>query len=288
MIRELIQEPIVQFVLVLCTLVILTYWNWAGAKRKREKIEFGRIKIAIGNDQILGKREKQDDSFATEETEYGIIAVVADGIGGLTNGKLASQLAVETVIEEFRRQENEIGNNPEYFFQTAAKRANQAITNTFGDVHGGTTLVIAVFIHSVLYYASVGDSSLLLVRRGKFIPLTKKQNLATWLEQQYQAGEITREEALLVPASRRLTEYVGHDGFLGIEVSIRPIPLQEGDRIFLYTDGVESLSQMELESFLNQSGEPDDIVHELMKRIRQKELPHQDNATAILLEIEKV
>lgn len=288
MIGDIIQEPVVQLVLALCTLVILTYWNWAGVRLRQKKPEERNHSVKIGNDQILGKREKQDDSFATEETEYGLLAVIADGIGGLTNGKLASQLAVEAVVEEFRRQENEIGNNPEYFFQTAAKRANQVITNTFGDVHGGTTLVIAVLLHSVLYYASAGDSSLLLVRKGKLIPLTKKQNLAAWLEKQYQEGEITREEALFVPASRRLTDYVGHDGFFGIEVSARPIPLQEGDRLLLYTDGVESLSQMELEEVLSGNGHPDDIVHSLMEQIRQKQMPHQDNATAILLEIEKV
>lgn len=59
-------------------------------------------KIEIGNGQTIGRRDEQDDYFSTAETNNGTIAVLADGISGLANGRMASTVAVNTFIEEFK------------------------------------------------------------------------------------------------------------------------------------------------------------------------------------------
>lgn len=69
----------------------------------------------IGNAQTIGTREKQDDSFATSVRGYGIMAIVADGIGGYINGNLASQITVATFLDEFEKRD--VTENLSYFFK---------------------------------------------------------------------------------------------------------------------------------------------------------------------------
>lgn len=284
MIGDMLREPSIQSALVLSVLLVITVWNYVGHNSRYQKERVVTGEIVIGNAQIMGRRQKQEDSFATAETEYGTIAIVADGIGGLSNGKLASTLAVQAVLEEF--QKGDMTANPDYFFQNAARKANSIVKNTFRDISGGTTLMIVVIVRSVLYFGFVGDSMVGIYRKKRFIPLNRKQNVAAFLEQQYLAGEITREEAKEIPNQRRLIQYIGQDGFSKIEVEKRPVLLRKGDRICVYTDGVETLTQIEMEQLFAMQGHPDDIVHFMMDAIERKRIPYQDNATAILMDIQ--
>lgn len=283
MIGEMLKEPSVQSALILSVLLVITVWNYAGYRSRCQKETRAAGEIIIGNAQTIGRRQKQEDSFATAETEYGTIAVVADGIGGLSNGKLASSLAVQAVVEEF--QKGDMTANPEYFFQTAARKANRVVKNAFGDIPGGTTLMIVVIVRAVLYFGFTGDSMVGIYRKKRFIPLNTKQNVAAFLEQKYLEGEITREAAEEIPNQKRLMQYIGRDGFSNIEVEERPVLLKKGDRICVYTDGVETLTQIEMEQFLARQGHPDDIAHFMMDAIERKRVPYQDNATAILMDI---
>lgn len=284
MIMEILQEPVIQCALVLSVLFVLTVWNYVKHYDCGLRVERAVGEIVIGNAQIIGRRQKQEDSFATAQTEYGTIAVVADGIGGLSNGKLASQLAVQAVVEEFQKGDSTA--NLDYFFQTAARKANHAVKHVFGDIPGGTTLMIVVIVRSVLYFGYTGDSMVGIYRNKRFIPLSIKQNVAAFLEKQYLAGEITRETAEEIPNQRRLMYYIGQDGFSNLEVEKRPILLKKKDRICVYTDGTETLTQIEMEQFLASQGHPDDVAHFMMDAIERKKIPYQDNATIILLDME--
>ncbi|MGV2806091.1 serine/threonine-protein phosphatase, partial [Clostridium perfringens] len=55
----------------------------------------------IGNAQTIGKREEQDDYFSSSTTKIGTMAVIADGISGLSHGRMASTLAVTVFSREY-------------------------------------------------------------------------------------------------------------------------------------------------------------------------------------------
>ena len=57
--------------------------------------------IRIGNDQDPGARRDQQDAFGIKETQYGLLAVLADGMGGLSNGAAYSNLAKDTALKSF-------------------------------------------------------------------------------------------------------------------------------------------------------------------------------------------
>lgn len=239
--------------------------------------------VDIGNAQIIGTREKQDDSFATSIQDYGVMGIVADGIGGYINGNLASQIAVETYLDEFEKRD--VTNNLNYYFQKTAVLANERIRDEFGEAKGGTTVVAVVLIEDKMYWTSVGDSNIAVFRNGRIIEVNRKENVKNWLEDQYRAGAIGKEEALGSPMDKRLVNYVGYDGFKKADESDRPIFLKKKDKVLIYSDGVETLSQIELENILGKRKNAQDLADEIMQAIEEKKVRSKDNSTIIILSL---
>ena len=97
---------IIAVIICMCVIaVVLGICLYLRYRRDNEASPIGGgLSVEIGNAQIIGTREKQDDSFATSIMPYGVMAIVADGIGGYINGNLASKIAVETYLDEFERR----------------------------------------------------------------------------------------------------------------------------------------------------------------------------------------
>lgn len=265
-------------IIVLFLLVGLSLYLRADSifKLKKEAIE-------IGNAQYIGTREKQDDSFGSYQKPYGAMAVVADGIGGFINGDIASNMTVNTFLKEFKK--NDVTGNVNYYFQTSAKMANYEIRKKFEDTPCGTTVVSVIVNKRQMYWFSVGDSSISIYRKQRLIPVNRKQNVENWLEEQYFSGKIRREEALNHPQKRRLINYIGYDGFEGGETCEQPVALQKGDMVLLYSDGLETLNQIELEELLNQKGTANDIAENIIEAIKYKNVKSKDNATVVIIKV---
>ena len=269
-------------ILVLMIFTAAGFWfRWRRQTRGCRLAE--NLYVDIGNAQIIGTREKQDDSFATSVQEYGLMAIVADGIGGYVNGNLASQIAVETYLDEFEKRD--VTDNLSYFFQTTAVLANERIRDEFGEAKGGTTVVSVVLIEDKMYWTSVGDSNIAVFRGGRIIEVNRKENVKNWLEDQYRAGAIGREEAMGSPMDKRLVNYVGYDGFKRADESDRPIFLKKKDKVLIYSDGVEVLGQIELEAILSKRISAQDMADEIMTAIERKNVRSKDNSTIIILSI---
>ena len=243
----------------------------------------GNLSVAIGNAQIIGTREKQDDSFATSIMPYGVMAIVADGIGGYINGNLASKIAVETYLDEFERRN--ATDNISYYFQTSAVLSNGRIRDEFGEAKGGTTAVAVVLAEGKMYWTSVGDSNIAVIRNRRLIEINRKENVKNWLEDQYLAGAINKEAAMGGPMDKRLVNYLGYDGFKKASESDRPILLKKKDQILIYSDGVEVIGQIELENIMSRKGTAQAKAEMIMEAIGNKRVNSKDNSTIIILEV---
>ena len=239
--------------------------------------------IDIGNAQYIGTREKQDDSFGSCQREYGVVSIVADGIGGFVNGDIASKMTVETFLREFKK--HDLTGNVNFYFQSSAQKANFEIRKKFEDTPCGTTVVVTYINRNQLYWFSVGDSNIAVYRNKRIIPVNRKENVENWLEEQYLSGKINKQETLDHPQSRRLMNYVGYDGFEGGQVGETPILLQSKDIVLLYSDGVEVLSQIQLEDILSQKGTANDIAEKIIEAIKEKKVQSKDNATVIVIKM---
>lgn len=243
----------------------------------------GGLSVEIGNAQIIGTREKQDDSFATSIMPYGVMAIVADGIGGYINGNLASKIAVETYLDEFERRN--ATDNISYYFQTSAVLSNSRIRDEFGEARGGTTAVAVVLTEGKMYWTSVGDSNIAVIRNKRLIEINRKENVKNWLEDQYLAGAINKEAAMGGPMDKRLVNYLGYDGFKKASESDRPILLRKKDQILIYSDGVEVIGQIELENIMSRKGTAQAKAEMIMEAIENKKVNSKDNSTIIILEV---
>ncbi|HOV27081.1 MAG TPA: protein phosphatase 2C domain-containing protein [Pseudobacteroides sp.] len=275
---EYLQGP---YIFVLVSLVVVCILIFI---RHRLKIWKKDNYIIIGNGQTIGKRDEQEDSFSTVENEKGIMAVLADGMGGYTNGKVSSSIAVNTFIDEFS---NSYSIYPiEDFFRNVSRISNRAILDRSKGARSGTTLVSVIIADEMLYWVSIGDSAIALFRNGEVINLNKKHIFESELEQQYISGKISEAQMLNNPMKKRITSYLGAEVLKDIEICEKPIKLKRGDKVILCSDGVyNSISEIEMETILMSKLKPQEVAEEIIEMIKAKNFPKQDNATIIIMEV---
>ena len=254
-------------------------------------IDLGGAHLTISNAQGLGTREEQQDAFGVSDasdpdflSHGGVVAVVADGMGGLLGGGRASREAVLRFIQAYRNKKPEepVG----AALTRAIREANQAVVNlakvegTFGNT--GTTLVAAALVEGKLSWVSVGDSRLYLLRDGELHRVTMDHNVATALEEMVAAGRMSAEEARDYPDLAALTSFIGIECLDVIDQNVRPLPLRDGDRLLLCSDGLDGpLSDDEISQLA--SGDPDLAAESLVDAALSKGDAHQDNLTGVLL-----
>lgn len=261
--------------LVLITFLFIIRYLLINIRKKPE--------VIIGNAQSIGSRSEQEDSFASVINDHGVMAALADGMGGYSNGKIASNLAVNLFIKEFskKRQIEPV----DKFFRDTLMLCNKKLLEKAKGKKSGTTMIVVIISEGYLSWASVGDSAIALFRNQEFHNLNQKQIFQTVLEKEYLSGHISKEEVLNNPKKKRLTNYIGHENFREIITSKRAIKLQHGDRVILCSDGVyNSITEMEMEKILSKNLPPHKAAEEIIDIIREKNIKDQDNATIIILE----
>lgn len=271
------EDPYIVIGAVLLLLLFLLYIRHILSTVRR------RPEVLIGNAQMIGERNEQEDSFATVVNKNGVLAVLADGMGGYSNGKFASHFVVNTFVREFGKTENI---NPiDCFLRDTAFLSNNKLLARVKGTKTGTTVVVVVISEGYLHWASIGDSAIALFRNGQLINLNKKHTFQSILDEQYLSGAISKAELMNHPRKKRLTNYIGHEGFRDVELNNRYFKLVQGDKVILFSDGVyNSITEMEIEEILIKKIPPYEAADAIMNAIRSKRLSHQDNASIIILE----
>lgn len=241
--------------------------------------------------QQTGTRSHQEDSFAfanisdvTLMRERGLLAVVADGMGGMKDGKLASESAIARIKADF--EQLDIAGDIPAQLRASMVRANDEIFAALG-AQGGSTGIICVFYRSDLYYASVGDSFLILKRGDSIYHLNRKQNMFTRLcLMQIREGSVDRHIAEGNPEKAALTGYLGMRELADIDALIRPLPLLDGDVILICSDGVGGvLGDQKLFECLS-APTPTMMCRKMHEAIVAAGRRYQDNYTALVVRCE--
>jgi protein phosphatase len=246
---------------------------------------------SIGNAQHIGKREEQQDSFGVsdafndvEVAQKGILAVLADGMGGLENGAESSRNVVSLMLQAFA--ETDIRENIPAVLQTIVQNVNHHIYTEFNHENTqsmtGSTVVAAILRENLFYWISVGDSRIYLFRNNSLTQLNREHNYGARLDGDVQLGIISSEEAQNDPNRAALTSYIGICDLSEIDRNLEPMQLQPGDRVMMCSDGLFStLSEAEMVQAL--AGKPQQAAQELVDRVVQKDRKFQDNVTVIVL-----
>jgi len=252
--------------------------------------------LTAGVVQHIGQRDEQEDSFAVfDPTDPrrrggGVLAVVADGMGGHSHGREASQIAVHTVLAGYA--EKRLDEPVPVALLRLLQAANAA-------VHGlavpgalmdqlnnpGTTLTAAV-IHDDyrLSWVSVGDSRLYLYRQGRVYRITADHVFGRDLDRAAARGLVSAETARQHPEREALTSYLGVPVLTAVDCNRRQsYPLQPGDRLLLCSDGLyRGLSEAEMAAELA-CADAGAAAGALVARVLAKQRRYQDNATALVL-----
>jgi protein phosphatase len=233
------------------------------------------IIASFGLSETGSVRTQNEDSYLLD-AEHGLLAV-ADGLGGLPNGAHASRMALDILRQKLIRQ-------PDRALIEVVTEVNEE-TRQIGyemDVSGfGTTLTLARFFpgKGTVEIAHVGDSAAYLVRDEEAHLLTVEHTVAARM-----VAAQFEEAAEAIPASAHhtLTQCIGQE--LYIDPQIIEIPIQKGDRIFLFTDGVtKPVSEAQLEEALVIKDSLERVCQALTFRIEIAGSP--DNYTIASVEV---
>lgn len=244
--------------------------------------------VKIGKVHGIGQRENQEDAFAISEideqrlSERGVLAVLADGMGGMADGEKASVATVISCLQYFEQSDL-----TEEWMRDMAYEANEKVLDALGDAAGigGSTLIAVHIDGTIIDWVSVGDSHLYLYRNGKLKQLNQDHIYGNVLDQMVRNHEISEEEALHHAQRKALTSYMGLRNLEEIDSCEERMLLQSKDLILMMTDGIfGTLTEKEIIEKLDQSVAK--IAMGLQMEIENKKKMNQDNYTGILIYFE--
>ncbi len=207
-------------------------------------------------------------------------AVVCDGMGGVSGGKLASSICVQKTSEAIERgyRKRLTIKGAKNLLESAIWASNSAIekksTEDYGYRGMGTTIVAAAVIGNVAVIAHVGDSRAYLISQSGISQVTKDHSL---VQTMIDCGKITQEEALTHPERNIITRAVGISNFVDVEFDI--IDLNNTDSVLLCTDGLSgSLRENEIYEIIKTDSSIDKLVQKAIDN------GSTDNVTALLIQ----
>ncbi|MCR4923537.1 MAG: serine/threonine-protein phosphatase [Lachnospiraceae bacterium] len=247
------------------------------------------LSYRIANLQGQGARDYQEDSFAfanaldvTLIKQMGLLAVVADGMGGMEGGKPSSELAVKTLVSDFENMDRRRDLSGQ--LAESARKASSKVYDLIGG-RGGCTLAACIIFQEMMYFVSVGDSFIWLFRNGELIKLNKDHNRKNEIYL-----ESIREQSMDPQPGRNhfeaaaLTQFIGMGPLDDIDMTVYPLPLKDGDTVVICSDGVGG-SLTEAEAIASLTGKTADMVCLAMDGlIKEKNNQYQDNYTALVIQ----
>jgi protein phosphatase len=163
----------------------------------------------------------------------------------------ASRLVVESLASNLPAIES--CENINAFFEDAIHNLDAEITGRYGRGTSGTTLSAAVVEGNRLYWASVGDSRVYILRRDEIVQVTRDHNYMLRLKDEVSKGIITDEEANANPKKEALISYIGAGNIELIDSNKDPFILENGDIVLMCSDGLtKSLSDEDIARIISE------------------------------------
>lgn len=244
--------------------------------------------VRVGKLHQQGQREYQQDTFGLSDEKmidsHGLLAVVADGMGGLAKSERVSIAAVETILDRFALSQGQ--GEADALLVSLAAAAQQRIDELLGSEElgkSGSTLIMGLIRNSFLYFLGIGDSRICLLRGGVLMQLNREHIYANELALQAVNGELSAQDAFTDPQGGGLTSYLGMARIRSLDLPAQGLRLFPGDKVVLMSDGVyNALEEEELTALL--TDEPQATAERLRSAIEAKQYSNQDNYTAVILE----
>lgn len=216
---------------------------------------------------------------------HGYLFAVADGVGGMDLGEVASTTAISVLTEEFAKAQ--AGTMLISLLPRLIQLANTAVHDcTLAQQYRGkriaTTLVVCAIRYDQAIVSHVGDSRCYLVRNGKARQVTQDHTL---VNEQRKMGIISADEIAGSDARHVLIRSLGPEMFVSPDTTA--LTLQPGDTLVLCSDGLhDEMKETAIADITCQNKSMDEIARQLVARA--VEIDGGDNTTAQVIRVRSV
>lgn len=241
----------------------------------------------------IGKRSNNEDAIfpvAGSATAHTNFFLVCDGMGGHSNGEIASHIAIDGFVDFYENQ-TPTSKNPKdimSFWDNALisieERFEQYIQANPESKGMGTTLCLFQINDNGITIGHIGDSRVYQIRQNQIIFMTEDHSMVNEL---LKTGRLTQAEALNHPNKNVITRAI-QGASIPTEIQYDFITdIEVGDYFFMCTDGVlEQINDRILVDILNFDGAS---LEEKLKIILEKcQSLTKDNYSGYLIEIKNV
>jgi PPM family protein phosphatase len=249
------------------------------------------MRLRVGAGTHTGRVRALNEDAYMLRAEEGLF-VVCDGMGGAPAGEVASQLAVDAIVEELRELERGGGiaaaDAEAYLPHTTrlaqvVRRSNEVIYDQAQknprQAGMGTTVVGVWIRQQVVGVAHVGDSRAYLWHDNRLEPLTRDHSLG---EAHIAAGLLEEVRRLPVEHQNALVRVLGREP--GVEVDLKEVPVQPGDYVLLCSDGLTRMvPEYVLAKAFHEFQEPQQICDYLIAAANGN--GGADNITVVVVEM---
>lgn len=240
---------------------------------------------AIGIVHNIGNRRNQQDTFGTASTRLGFLAVVSDGMGGLSNGEKVSQQAVKGMIQAADQVRASGSNNPLYEMLSLC---NSQVLNLLGPdqiYKSGATLLAVLTNGSRFRWIAVGDSRIYLYCDSHLIQINREHIYKQKLLHMAVNKKATFDRVKSDPQRERLVSFLGMGDLEYIDGSLRPVDVRRGDKLLLMSDGVfNTISERTIIKILESTANADEAARLMEQQVLAAQNPKQDNFTCLILD----
>ncbi len=236
----------------------------------------------------IGSREQQQDQAYLHIGKEKLFAAVCDGMGGISNGGIASKMAVSIMQSAYTNYYLEKNTDDPAFLYRVMAAANKAVSSSAVCEDGGTTLVSVIISKNQMHWISVGDSKLYVIRSGEILQATRDHNYRLLLDEMLQNGEIdTNIYEKELERGDALISYIGKGDITLYDLTQSPFTLQQGDTVLLTTDGLtNAISDEEICSIVSVGESTVSKAEALLRSVQAKGVKHpQDNTTFIVIDV---
>jgi protein phosphatase len=251
------------------------------------------LDVQFGQASDFGKvRKNNEDAMGSfipstrqQGRSHGFLFVVADGVGGMDLGEVASATAVSVMTEQFAQAQS--GAMLISLLPRLIQSANTAVHNrrlepAYRGKNMATTLVACALRYDQAVVSHVGDSRCYLVRNGVARQVTQDHTL---VNEQFKMGLISAGDISSSDSRHALIRSVGPEMFVSPDTNA--LSLQPGDVLVLCTDGLhDEMSESEIASIASQKKDANQIAHDLVARA--VEIDGGDNTTAQVIRVRSV
>jgi serine/threonine protein phosphatase PrpC len=217
-----------------------------------------KLKIGVSRHQGM-ERDYQEDDFSVRPdllqpknaevdwqqivpSDWGALLAVADGMGGMNAGEVASELAIKGIDDYFEQlPKNECPTNHSDLLCQSIYHANQHLVDYAKQnpesQNMGTTIVLAWLLESELYVAWSGDSRCYRLRQQQIQQLNHDHS---YVQELIDKGKLTVEQAFYHPNKNVITQSLG-DTSQHLKPDCQRYALQPNDRFLLCSDGLNTM-----------------------------------------------